>query len=188
MANFTRRAIERSFMKLLNEQPLNKITVRDIVEDCGINRNSFYYHFRDIPALLDTIIAEETEALIREYPSISSLDECFLAAFRFVQENRRAVLHIYHSANRQMFTQDALRRCEYAVSTYISTAYPNDRMRSSDKQIVIRFLKCQLFGMCIDWIEQGMSDEAYHDLRRMLELVQDVPELMVSRSVETQPI
>lgn len=49
MANFTKQAIKASFMKLLSQKPLNKISVRDIVEDCGINRNSFYYHFRTSP-------------------------------------------------------------------------------------------------------------------------------------------
>lgn len=41
MANFTKQAIETAFLQLLNEKPLNKISVRDIVEKCGINRNSF---------------------------------------------------------------------------------------------------------------------------------------------------
>ena len=54
MANFTRRAIKESFLKLLNQRPLNQITIKDIVEDCGINRNSFYYHFEDLPALVET--------------------------------------------------------------------------------------------------------------------------------------
>ena len=44
VTSLTKRAIRASFLKLLNERPLNKITVKDIVEDCGINRNSFYYH------------------------------------------------------------------------------------------------------------------------------------------------
>lgn len=188
MANFTKQAIKVSFMKLLNERPINKISVRDIVEDCGINRNSFYYHFQDIPSLLGEIITEETEKLIREYPSISSLDECFRAAFRFAQENKQAVLHIYHSVNRDVFTQGALRMSEYAVSSYIATVFPDDRLCERDKQIVIRFMKCQLFGMGIDWIEQGMTDAAYDDLHRMLELVRDVPELIVQRSTETQSI
>lgn len=51
MANFTRKAIKDTFLKLLNQRPLTQITVKDIVEDCGINRNSFYYHFEDLPAL-----------------------------------------------------------------------------------------------------------------------------------------
>nr|MCR4933169.1 TetR/AcrR family transcriptional regulator [Lachnospiraceae bacterium] len=70
MANFTQKAIKESFIKLLNERPLSKISVKDIVEDCGINRNSFYYHFQDIPALLETIITEQAEEIIKEFPEI----------------------------------------------------------------------------------------------------------------------
>ena len=58
MANFTKQAIKAAFLELLDEKPLNKISVRDIVERCGINRNSFYYHFQDIPSLLGEIIVE----------------------------------------------------------------------------------------------------------------------------------
>ena len=65
MANFTEKAIKASFLKLLNERPLTKITVRDIVEDCGINRNSFYYHYRDIPALLEELITEQADNILQ---------------------------------------------------------------------------------------------------------------------------
>ncbi len=184
MANFTKQAIKASFLKLLNQQPLSKISVRDIVEDCGINRNSFYYHFHDIPSLLGEIITDQTEQLIHAYPSISSLDECFHVAFRFALENKRAVMHIYHSVNRDLFTQSMLRLCDYAVTTYVATAFPNDPMDESDRQIVIRFMKCQLFGMCIDWIDRGMTDDAYGDLHRMLQLIHGIPELIVRRSRE----
>ena len=60
MASFTRKAIMASFVKLLEERPLSKVTVKDIVEDCGINRNTFYYHFEDIPSLIEAIVREET--------------------------------------------------------------------------------------------------------------------------------
>ena len=53
MPNFTKQAIKASFWKLLNQQPLSQISVRTIVEDCGINRNSFYYHFQDIPSMIE---------------------------------------------------------------------------------------------------------------------------------------
>ena len=57
MAQFTRTAIVNSFIRLLNEKPLDKITVKDIVDDCGVNRNTFYYHFQDIYAysVLETL-------------------------------------------------------------------------------------------------------------------------------------
>ena len=108
MANFTKQAIKASFMKLLSQKPLNKISVRDIVEDCGINRNSFYYHFQDIPSLLGEIVTEQTDQLIRQYPTISSMEECFSVAFHTARENRRAVMHIFNSSNRDMFLQDTM--------------------------------------------------------------------------------
>ena len=50
--NRTELAIITAFWQLLEEKPYNKITVKNIVERCDINRNTFYYHFQDIPDLL----------------------------------------------------------------------------------------------------------------------------------------
>ena len=82
MADFTAKAIKESLVRLLNERPLNKITVKDIVEDCGINRNSFYYHFSDVPAVIEDIVKEEADRIIEAYPSIATLEEGFFAALR----------------------------------------------------------------------------------------------------------
>ena len=63
----TKRAIKESFVNLLNERPLNKISVRDITDKCGINRNSFYYHYQDIPALMEEILTEQIDDIIEKY-------------------------------------------------------------------------------------------------------------------------
>ena len=83
MANLTKEAIKKSLIKLLNERPINKITVKDIVEDCGINRNSFYYHFDDIPSLLEEMINREADRIIAEHSRIESIEECLEVAFSF---------------------------------------------------------------------------------------------------------
>ena len=76
MASFTQAAIKEAFLKLLNQRPLNQITIKDIVEDCGINRNSFYYHFEDLPALVEELVAEQVQALLQKHPTVSSVEEC----------------------------------------------------------------------------------------------------------------
>lgn len=182
MANFTKQAIKASFMKLLSQKPLNKISVRDIVEDCGINRNSFYYHFQDIPALLGEIVTEQTDQLIRQYPTISSMEECFSVAFHTARENRRAVMHIFNSSNRDMFLQDTMRLCEYVVKTYIATAFANTAITEDDRRVVVQFMKCQLFGVWIDWVSGGMKEESFADLQRMIQLCRGVPELIAAHS------
>ena len=53
MSQVTKRALEASLKNLLLKKPLSKITINDITEDCGINRMTFYYHFKDIYDLVE---------------------------------------------------------------------------------------------------------------------------------------
>ena len=53
MAQTTKRAIAASLKRLLEQKPLNKITVTDIAKDCHISRHTFYYHFRDVYDLME---------------------------------------------------------------------------------------------------------------------------------------
>ena len=46
-SNITKNALAVSMKKLMEKKPFSKISVGDICEDCGMNRKSFYYHFRD---------------------------------------------------------------------------------------------------------------------------------------------
>ena len=67
-------------------------------------------------------------------------------AFRYALHNRSAVMHIYHSVNRDLFEESTMRLCDYAVTTYIDTAFPQHQLPEADRRAVIRFIKCQLFG------------------------------------------
>ena len=66
MTSLTEKAIKESLLGLLEEKGLSEITVKDIVSSCGVNRNTFYYHFRDIPSLLEKIIEDDAEKIIEE--------------------------------------------------------------------------------------------------------------------------
>ena len=98
----TRKAIKESFMLLLNQKPLSKITVKEIVANCGINRNSFYYHYSDIPTLLEEILIEKADAIFK--PEINgNIFGCMTAAIRVALDNKNAMMHILNSANREAF-------------------------------------------------------------------------------------
>ena len=48
MANTTKLALEASLKELLRTKPIDKITINDLTEHCGISRMTFYYHFKNI--------------------------------------------------------------------------------------------------------------------------------------------
>lgn len=61
MSQVTKRALEASLKNLLLKKPLSKITINDITEDCGINRMTFYYHFKDIYDLIEWSCIEDAK-------------------------------------------------------------------------------------------------------------------------------
>ena len=128
--NITKRAIQEAFLAVLNEKPLGKITVKDITDRCGINRNTFYYHYQDIPALLEEICQIQVDELVNKYPELNSVEECLDAAMQIVMDNKRAVMHIYNSDNRNTYVSSLWRMCEATVTTYFNTAFTDDRLSS----------------------------------------------------------
>lgn len=71
----TKRALAESLKKLMRAKPFSKITVTEIVNDCGVNRKTFYYHFEDIYALLRWIFEEEAVNIIKKFYLLNDYDE-----------------------------------------------------------------------------------------------------------------
>ena len=65
MSQVTKRALEASLKNLLLKKPLDKITINDITEDCGINRMTFYYHFKDIYDLIEWCCVEDAKKALQ---------------------------------------------------------------------------------------------------------------------------
>ena len=186
MSGLTKKAIKDSFLKLLNQQPLSKISVRSIVEDCGINRNSFYYHYKDIPALLEEIIKELFHGLIEKYPTVPALDQCLAEAMRFALDNKRAMLHIYNSVSRDVFENYLMQYCDYAVRSYLDTAFRGQQAPPAQQALIVRFLKCELFGAYLEWLSNGMPPQAVEDIQKMLQVCHGLSGEIIRRCREME--
>ena len=186
MANLTERAIKASVLKLLNEKPVNQITIKDIVEDCGINRNSFYYHFRDLPSLIEEMVREQADMLIEQYPSINSLEECLDAAVSFAMSNRKAAMHIYNSVSRDIYEQYLWRVCEYVVTTYINGILGDMKISDFDRGVIIDFYKCACFGKILDWQRDGMKSDIKAGFLRLCELKKGVIEDIAAKCAASE--
>ena len=110
MTTLTKDAIKKSFMKLLNQKPINKITVKEIVEDCGINRNSFYYHFEDIPSLMEEIFNDQVDAFVNRDNVSDNIYDNIMDAIEFSLENKTAMIHIFDSPNHRLFDHGLFNR------------------------------------------------------------------------------
>lgn len=97
MASFTKKAIVYSFLKLCAKKSPDKITVRDIVDDCEINRNTFYYHFQDIYAVVEEVFSvwmtEFNDCMCGDGAAVD-IEAALLTVTAWAEENRRAVINL----------------------------------------------------------------------------------------------
>lgn len=169
--NRTKTAIIESFWQLLEEKPYNKITVKDIVDCCQINRNTFYYHFHDIPELLESSIKRDADIIIQTYGKLGSPLDCLTPLVEHCLKRRKALLHIYRSTQREIFVNHLDRICLYAVTQYVETVTKDMTISPEDKKILFRYYKCTLTGIILDWMEEGMNYDLLQAFNRITELL-----------------
>ncbi len=184
MPSFTKQAIKNSFLKLLDERPLSQITVKDIVEDCGVSRNSFYYHFPDIPTMLTEIITERADGIIAQYGSVDTLEQCLKAAVQFAQENKRALLHMYRSADREQAEEYLMRICRHTVEQFIRTAVGDVPVREEDRELLVRYYQCVCFGQAVAWLNAGMRYDIEAQFSRLCSLTHGMIDELVRRCAQ----
>ena len=173
MSAFTRETIKTAFLELLDEIPYSQITVKKLVEKCGINRNSFYYHFEDIPSLMEEIIREQFDEIVKKYHSTDSIVEGIDAIIESFTQYRRAVMHIYRSMKREVFEQHLMNTCEYFVTCYADNAIRREDMDGlirENRELIINYYKCVCFDLMIDWLESGMKEEKARSLHVIFKL------------------
>lgn len=151
------------------------------MDDCGVNRNTFYYYFQDLPQLVESIVNEDADRMIRENPTMESMEACLNAIIDFALKNRNAVLHIYHSINRDIYEQYQWRVCEHAVTTYVDGILRGRTVSELDRKLMIDYLKCVSFGLAIGWLENGMKEDIQSRFHRLCELKLGELEQMIDR-------
>ncbi len=168
--NHTKNAIIDAFWELLEQKPYSKITVKDIVDQCQINRNTFYYHFHDIPDLLESTLKTFSDYIVQNYSKFGSPMDCLNPLVEYSLQRKRALLHIYRSVHREVFLDSLGHITLYFVTEYIDTATKELSLSQEDRALLIRFYKCILVGVILDWLDEGMNYDLLEAAVRINEL------------------
>lgn len=159
MSHLTKKAITETFVKLLNERPLDKITIKDIVEECGINRNTFYYHFQDIYALLEYIFEEEASQIVKESNIFVTWQEGFLKSTSFAMKNKNAIYHVYNSIRREQLERYLLKVTDNLMMQYVYQQSEGFNVSEDDIKLLAIFYKHALVGITLAWLQNGMKED-----------------------------
>lgn len=159
MAKFTQQAIMYSMLKLLQDKPLDKITVKDICEMCDINRNTFYYYYSDIYQVLEALINTETEKSLSEENQQDNFYEAYIKKYHLVLENKKVVYHLYNSKNRDILLKYFYAITENFIEKYVREEAKGKNLSEGDIKFIINFYSNSMIGNTLRWLQDGMQGE-----------------------------
>lgn len=170
-SDLTKRALAESLKCCMSQKPLNKVSVREITESCGLNRQTFYYHFQDIYELLEWMINQEIVSVIGESDQFQHWQDAAIYLLRYIRQNEALSLCILHSVGRE-----SLRRFFYKDVHSIATRFLKENLEGiefneQDLYYLTDYYTISFAGLLEDWVTGGMKrspEESIHILETIV--------------------
>lgn len=171
MSQVTKRALEQSLKNLLLKKPLTKITINDIAEDCGINRMTFYYHFKDIYDLVEWSCLEDARRALEQKKTHDTWQQGLLQIFQAVRDNRPFILNVYRCVHREQVEKYLEPLVDNLVMGVLNEESADITVREEDKAFITQVYSYILVGLMLDWIKDDMREEPKEIVERLGRLI-----------------
>ena len=158
MSQITKRALASALKELLEHKPLNKITIADITEQCGVNRQTFYYHFQDIYALLEWIYTTDAQRLLEGKRDGDTWQQGFLQVLEYIRDNRALVRNTYRSVSRELLEGYLYRVTYQLMRDVVEERAAETQVPEEDRAFLAHFYKYAFVGVMLDWVRRGMRE------------------------------
>ena len=181
MSQVTKRALEQSLKNLLLKKPLTKITVGDITDDCGINRMTFYYHFKDIYDLVEWSCLEDAKRALDEKKTYDTWQQGLLQIFKAVQENKPFILNVYRCVHREQVEKYLQPLVDQLLLNVINEETAGITVRDEDKQFIAQVYSYMFIGLMLDWIKDDMREDPQQIVEKLSKLIKGSVSVALSR-------
>lgn len=157
---YTKMVIKESFIKLLKQKPISKISIKEICENADINRATFYAHYLNQYDLLNKIenkIVDDVNQSLSNYNFNDSFDMAFEMVeviLEYVRKNSELFNILLNSNGDINFQEEFIK----IISTqHFSSTAENDLLNEEDKEYVFRFCASGSIGVIQKWLKDGLK-------------------------------
>lgn len=159
MSQMTKRALEASLKELLRHKPLDKITVSDLTDHCGVNRMTFYYHFKDIYDLVEWCCEEDASRALAGQKTYDTWQQGFLQILEALRKDKAFFTSVYRSISREQLENYLYRLTYDLMMGVVEERAAGMTVRPEDKEFIANFYKFAFVGLTLDWIKNDMRQD-----------------------------
>lgn len=155
----TKRIIANALEEMLRNKSIDKITVSSLIEACGVSRQTFYYHFRDLMDVLEWLAQQDAQKLAERSMQAETTHEALHAFLSYAVENHALLRRLLESQRRaqiETILADLVTSYLWEVARHRQLALPED---SAEVEAVIRFSVCGLVGILLTYGDKKDLDQ-----------------------------
>ena len=157
----TKRTLAGALKRAMKQKPFQKITVSELIADCGVNRKTFYYHFEDIYDLLRWMLEEESVEVVRNFDLLLDFEEAIVFVMNYVEENDHILNCAYDALGRdglrRFFLSDFREICRSVIEQIEARA--GVELEAGYRDFLSDFYSSAVSGILIEWVR----DRSYRD-------------------------
>lgn len=168
----TKNALSHSLKELMEHTSLNKITVKQLVDHCGVNRQTFYYHFQDIFDLLGWIYKTEAVESIAKYRSYSTWTDGFYKIFCYIERNKTFCCNTLNSLGRNHLDSYLYEVTNDLIMGVINELSAGIEVSDEDKHFTANFYTLAFTGLVIQWMRDGTKEPPNHIIEKLSVLIE----------------
>lgn len=170
MSDLTKQALIASFKKLLETEQFDKITISDITNDCGLSRQTFYYHFRDIFDMIRWIYNSESLNEIGGRGGYGTWQDKIRELFDYTLNNKSLILGTFNSKCRNDLVGYYMDVSIRKISDIVEMKSDGD-IAEKDKKFIASVYAYAFVGIIVDWISDGMKESSEEMVDRVYKIV-----------------
>lgn len=172
MAIFTKQILANTLKEMVKTKPIDKITVTELVEKCGINRQTFYYHFQDIYDLLAFIYKSEAVASIENQLNLKTWQEGLITVVEYMRNNEALCLNTYRSLGREHLERFLHDVFDELVGQIVAEISKGKDLEEKAKIFITKFYSYALAGTLLEWLSHGMK-ESNEEMEKNISTIMD---------------
>lgn len=172
MTDLAQRALAQSLVKLAQTMPVSKITIRDLTQDCGVSRSTFYYHYRDIFDLVGQVVVARFGAAIGKDRGHASWPEGLRHVMEELRRDKVFVRNVYSGVDHdkaRVYLMEQGESLMYGVAGQEAEAVGASDTAARRVAHIYAFI---FVGALTEWVGDGMErdiDAVIDDLRTTLD-------------------
>ena len=170
ISQLTRKAIMKCTLELAEKKSLKKITIKDIADECGITRSTFYYHFSDIYDVLDGVVQAKIDEFNEEYNG--EMDKVLMRFIEYSIIHRKVWANLFDARGREWLEKYVKTRIHYLALLQIRKMSEGYILSIKDVEIICSFYEEAIFGLLIRWIIKEEKAKTVDEIKDTVERIE----------------